>query len=380
MQLHGLTWQNPRGYDPLVAASKAWRKLHPDTQVEWEALPWIDFEHRLLASFAGEAKPYDLVMLDHPWVGTLVSQGYLVPWAELADEGYLGELARRVVPPSFDSYVWEGDLWALPVDAACHAGLVRRDLADSRALPGDWQDLKAWASSHRSADTFPLVLSISSVLGHCLFLALMQAQGTPPYLDSVNPRCDPQAAAHVLETIVELQGFTPPGSQHWGPWDIFTHMTSKDDIGYCPQIFGYVNYFDAESRRRLQIVPCPAFEGRDAAPILGGVGLAVSRRSEHQREAADYARFVMSEATQREIFPGHNGQPATASAWSDETLDASVDHFYSALLPEMQRSFVRPRYAGFHDIELKNAAVLQRLWDGEASITETVQALNSPCA
>ncbi len=379
MRLRGLTWQNPRGYDPLVATAGAWAEREPDVEVAWEALPWIDFEHRLIDSFEGRAEPYDLVMLDHPWVGTLSSRGWLRAWDELAEPDYLAELRGRVVAPSYESYVWGGRLWALPVDAACHAGLIRRDLVDAADLPREWRDIAAWAADYRSPTVrYPLVLSVSSVLGHCLFLALMQARGTPPYTEAERPRCDRDAAADVLEAIVDLLRFVPPESARWGPWDIYEHLTAHDDVAWSPQIFAYVNYFDAASPRRLKLVDCPSWSGHEATPILGGVGLAVSARSQHPDAAAAYARFTMSEPAQRDLFPHHRGQPAARSVWTDPHLNRPADGFYTDLLPQMRRSFVRPRYPGFHDLELRNADVLQRLWDGDATIPQTVAALHDP--
>jgi hypothetical protein len=62
----------------------------------------------------------------------------------------------------------------------------------------------------------------------------MRPLGKPAYTDPERPTCDPDAARYVLETITDLLAFTPPGSTHWGPWDIYAHMIAQDDIGYCP--------------------------------------------------------------------------------------------------------------------------------------------------
>ena len=379
MELTGLTWLNPRGVDPLVATAAAWHGQHPSVRIRWEAFPWIDFEHRLLDSLFGDGSAYDLVMIDHPWVGSLAARGGLRAWDELGDPLTLRTLQEQVVAPSYQSYLWDQRLWALPVDAACHSGLIRRDLLDPTDVPGDWAQLADWARDRRGRTCpFPLVLSLSSVLGHCLFLALMQALDRPPYIDPRQPRCDSDAATRVLETVVGLLPFVPPGSTSWGPWDIYERMTREDVTAYCPQIFGYVNYFDARARRRLRLIPCPRVEGHPPSPILGGVGLAVTARSPHPEAAAAYARFTMSLGAQRDLFPRHHGQPSRAEVWEDPALNHAVDHFYRDLRPQMAQAFIRPRYPGFHEIELRNARVLQELWDGRATVAQTVRALERP--
>lgn len=379
IKLYGLTWRNPRGYDPLVETAKIWQESNTDVQVIWEQLPWIDFEHRLLASFEGKAKPYDLVMLDHPWIGTLIQHNYLRSWNEMAGAAYVDEIRERVVAPSLETYELDGHLWALPIDAACHSGLIRRDLIDVDELPRDWSQMASWARDRSgSSRSYPLVLSVNSVLGNCLFLAMMETQGTPAYTDADHPTCDADAAAHVLEIILNLLKFTPPGSVDWGPWDIFEIMSSQDHVAYCPQIFGYANYFDSTKPRRFKLTPCPALDGRRAKPILGGVGLAVTQQCQAPEQAWAYARFVMSEKSQRDIFPAHNGQPATRTAWNDLEINAKVDQFYTEMLPMMRQGFIRPRYAGFHKIELLNAQILQRLWASDIKFKQAVACLSNP--
>ncbi|RMH11028.1 MAG: extracellular solute-binding protein [Gammaproteobacteria bacterium] len=379
MRLIGLTWQNPRGVDPLMAAARLWRELHPDVEVVWEALPWIEFEHRLLDAVTGKCKPYDMVMLDHPWVGTLVSHSYLRAWDSLVDQSYLDDLKRRVVPPSYDSYVWHDRLWALPVDAACHAGLIREDLLAIHDLPRDWSVLGEWAKQRFDPPrSYPLVLSINSVLGNCLFLALMNSLGTPAYTDPENPTCDPEAARKILVMLSELLTFVPPGSTTWGPWDIYEYMTTHDDVSYCPQIFGYVNYFNTAGNRKLRLAGCPTLWNKPPTPILGGVGLAVTQTCREVEAASAYAMYVMSESVQRRIFPSNSGQPADRSVWDDVKINDTVNGFYSDMSSLMEHSFIRPRYSGFHDIELRNADTLDRFWSGAASLDETVEALRSP--
>lgn len=379
--LRGITWQNPRGYDPLVAASVQWMAAHPGDQIEWFQQPWYQFEETILASLAAGDGRYDLIMFDHPWTGKLAEEKWLIPWDQLVTPDYLDALRARTIAPSMESYEWGEHLWALPLDAACHSALLRSDLIERSSLPQTWEDLEAWASNqHRPPYRYGLVLSLEGVLGSCLFLSLMAGLGHPAYHDEENPVCDRAAAEYVLTLLKRLIAFTPPGSTQWGPWDIYDHLCANDDVAYCPSIFAYVNYFESVSERgnALRLAKVPAFAGHDSGrAILGGVGLGIAHTCPDPGFAAEYGAFLMSEIIQHGVFPAHHGQPATLSAWTDPAINARVGDFYHDLRANMQHAYIRPRYAAFHQLELANGRALQAWWDDEAMLAETLQRLRS---
>ncbi len=65
-----MTWDHPRGYDPLVACNVVWR-ARSGVAVEWDRRSLQDFE-----SFPVEelARSYDLLVTDHPHVGLIAAQ------------------------------------------------------------------------------------------------------------------------------------------------------------------------------------------------------------------------------------------------------------------------------------------------------------------
>lgn len=374
--LRGLTWQNPRGYDPLVAAARSWTLAHP-VSIEWEQAPWYRFEERV---FGSETEHFDLVMFDHPWTGSLVQRRRLLPWDAILSQEYLRDLSARVIAPSFESYTRDGHLWGLPVDASCTAGLYRDDLVDGQLLPSTWEEVAAWARAyHHPPHRYGLVLCVQGALGNCLFLSMMASIDGCPYIDPEHPCCDRAAAEYVLATVRELLRFTPPGSTEWGPWDIYDHLTARDDVAYCPSIFAYVNYFFAKGRGdHLRLGPVPSSgNGKPGRPILGGVGLGITSVCKAGTEAADFGKFLVDDETQRTLIPGHNGQPAVMSAWIDGELNQRTHGFYRLLAPNMSTAYVRPTYDGFHNLELTGGSILQRFWAGHTTVSETLDALRA---
>ena len=86
--LKGMTWDHPRGYDPLAACSALWRE-RTGVAVTWERRSLQDFE-----SFPVDelARQYDLIVIDHPHVGQVTREGCLLPF----DPARLAEYRQRL--------------------------------------------------------------------------------------------------------------------------------------------------------------------------------------------------------------------------------------------------------------------------------------------
>lgn len=379
IKLTGITWENPRGYDPLVRASAIYQDQNPHIRVEWEQYPWYEFEKRILNDFANKTNVYDLIMFDHPWTGTISVKDWILPWDDYLPAGYFDELKNRVVAPSTESYFLNGKHWALPLDAASHCALYQKVPSLNYQLPNHWEDIKMWAIQMQKAgfDT-PLVLSIQGVLGSCLFLSMMAAYGKPAFSNPTQENIDIEAAKYILNLIKELQAFCPAGSSSWGPWDIYENFRANNQLLYSPSIFAYVNYVGEEnSGPNLYLSTTPSFRHNNLSrAILGGVGLGLTRTCKNVAEAVKYGTFLMSDEIQKDVFPTNNGQPALKAVWEDEMINRQFNYFYSCLKPNMENGYIRPRYSGFHEVELAIGETLQSWWDNESSVDKVIEKLN----
>jgi multiple sugar transport system substrate-binding protein len=64
--LRGITWNHPRGLDPLLAASDVYADLVTGVRVEWTTRSLSGFGEDPLIDLAAS---YDLLIIDHPFVG-----------------------------------------------------------------------------------------------------------------------------------------------------------------------------------------------------------------------------------------------------------------------------------------------------------------------
>ena len=134
-RLAGMTWNHPRGYDPMVACSALWQQK-TGVAVEWDKRSLQDFE-----SFPVEelARAYDLIVIDHPHVGQITAERCLAPLDVAGREVERAALASGSVGQSYPSYAWQGRQWAFPIDAASQVQAWRPDALD--APPARWSEV-----------------------------------------------------------------------------------------------------------------------------------------------------------------------------------------------------------------------------------------------
>jgi multiple sugar transport system substrate-binding protein len=323
VRLRGLCWDHERCVAPMRAAAAAWRERH-GIDVVWDARPLAAFNDQPVDELTDT---YDLVFVDHPFVGTAAELGCLVPFDELLGATELEALAAGAVGPSHASYAWDGHQWALATDAACQVSVVRDDLLDG-PVPVSWPEVLALA---RATGAVALPLYPSDLL--CAALTLHASSG-PPF--------DPRTGfrAEVLAQLAELIPHLHPASADANPPAILAAMRDGDEIAYIPLCFGYAGYSRPQAPgARLRFANIPGVTGS----ILGGAGLAVSAASPHREAAAAFAAWISGAAAQRAIVARNGGQPGSASAWDDPALDQLVGGFFTATRATMEGAWVRPR-------------------------------------
>jgi len=358
--LRGLTWNHPRGFDALVQASREFHERHPDVEVAWSARSLAEFEDVPLRELAPH---YDLVAIDHPFVGEAEAESSLVPLDELIGPEVLAEQAASSVGPSFASYTWNGRQWALAMDVAAQVSAWRSDLLDARGLDppvrlGDIADLAASLTDVAVAIPAKPTHLYSSLLSLCQLHAgptVRQADLSPSWWSAKG--LDPDVAVPALERLREILALALPESLELDPIDVLDRMSGTDTIAYVPLTFGYANYSrDGCVARAISFGNVPVGDDGPAG-LLGGVGIAVSASCREPEAAARFVVHVTSEACQRGAYFEGGGQPGHRRAWLDEDLNRATRGFFAATLPTLDNACVRPRLRTYPRFQ-KRAALL----------------------
>src|SRR6185436_4524150 len=142
--LNGITWGHSRGITPLLAASQRYSELHPGVEIQWKKRTLQEFADFPIEKLTEE---YDLLIIDHPWVGCAAATNCVLPLNEYLPREYLQDQAENSAGYSHYSYNYNNKQWALAIDAATPAASFRKDLLDKNniALPQTWKEVIALA-------------------------------------------------------------------------------------------------------------------------------------------------------------------------------------------------------------------------------------------
>ncbi len=378
VKLKGLTWDHPRGYAPLIAGAREYRQSHSHVEIAWDRRTLQEFGEAPIEQYANR---YDLIVIDHPFVGFASAHDVLVDLASYVTPAERELFARDSVGPSWDSYWYAGGLWALPIDAATQVACYRPDLLSKFmvALPKTFDEVLDLAAKTRARgrfvivpacaiDAISLVFTLSANLGHPI------AETAETFLES--------AVAHeVLDRLHALIAAAHPKSVNWNPIQVYDFMVSSSEAVYCPWAFGYSNYSRRGVSAMLKFVDVPAV-GRIgcAGTMLGGTGVAVTSSCAHRAEAIAYAKWLASIEHQRGTYFREGGQPASLSAWTDLADDAEANGFFSGTLATLRSAYVRPRFDGFVKFFEFAGIEVNRCLRGELSDQRLVDSLNAQFA
>lgn len=370
--LRGMTWNHSRAYPPLVAVSQRFEELYPDVKLHWEKRSLADFENYPVEELA---EKYDLIILDHPWTGFIIDSGVVHFAEDIYPAEMLDRLSKGSIGASYESYSMNGHQIALPVDGAAPIAAYRADaFAESGgAVPGTWREVVDLAQKGKVILAGSRLYTFLDFLMLCATIAEKESDLCQP--DLIAP-VDVQKEA--LESYRGLLSLCPPCIYEMDPIAVYEEM-SRDNTPYvyCPFIYGYVNYFrPGYGSNILSSAEVVTYRGRLLRTVLGGTGLAVSRKCTALPAAVAFSKYVMSEKIQNTIYPDAGGQPGLKSAWLSPEVNRGANNFYSATLKTMENAYTRPRYNGYYRLQNSGGAVLHEYLVTGSGLDKTIEELN----
>lgn len=328
IQLSGVTWDHPRAYDCLLAASDAFERR---TGV---AISWVK---RSLQAFADEpidvlARQHDLIVLDHPHVGQIAETDCLRPLPPLANA------ADASMGGSLESYAWKAQQWAYPIDASCQMAVTRENHPE--VLPQHWDDLLDSATVHRG-----LLTPLQPVDAFDAMLTLLAGRGDDHLSVDTQRFCSQSNGELALRILKALYRLGPSEAISWNPIKVLEMLSTQDDFVASPCLFGYVNYVKPGFRtHRLTYRNLPVFsDAPQRHSILGGAGLGISSTCKEPEAAEEFAAWLASMPIQSGLYVHNEGQPAHRGSWLLLRNDPDLQGFFNGAFDTMSTAWTRPR-------------------------------------
>lgn len=365
ISLRGMTWSDPRGYDPLVAAAQAYKAQHPDVTISWDKRSLQGFESTPVDELAAR---YDFIVVDHPHVGAVVAEDCLLPLDSFGDADALLKLEAETVGKSFHSYLYAGHQWALPIDAATQVQAIRPDKID-----GPVKHMREVATLARDGVVIwpmrpPHVLMT--------FFTLMGNLGTPCAVTK-GPLCDVKSGLYVLDFVQSIYQHLDPICAEIDPIVALDILAGDNRFTISPLAYLYAPYAGngyRENTLRYHDIPSLGQNG-PLGSALGGTGIAVSARTKHPDVCVDFALWVASAEVQKGLYAANNGQPGNAAAWGDCTVNATRGNAYASTRMTHEAAWLRPRHNGYMGFQEEASHILLEALNGKTSHVSALEAL-----
>ena len=368
-RLTGIGWDHPRGYDCFVASKAAFEAENPDIEIVWDKRSLKDFGDYPIEPLADR---YDIIVVDHPFVGTAHETGCLLDLKTVvpgAVEAALGDEVGK----SARSYAFAGGVYGLPTDAAAQVAAYRPDLLAEldRDVPRTLDDVLDVAQAARAKGRW-MAAPAGPTDSICMVMSYsVNLKGRDDDLYS-----DRATLSTVLDLLTELMALAHPKSTERNPIATLNAMAAGDEIVYVPLAFGYSNY--ARTGRSPPVLAAD-FAGPGPEPtagaLLGGAGCSLTRSCKDLEAAERYLTWLHTPKVMAGDYFAGGGQPGSRAAWLDEGVNAASNNFFRDTLKTLDNAYLRPRFHGFVPYFKAVGETVNHFLRGEGNKNETIDAI-----
>ena len=363
--LTGITWDHSRGFVPLAATAQRFEEINKNVRIHWQKRSLAEFGEFPVDKLAAE---YDLAIIDHPWAGYAVEKKCFINLAEAIEHNQYNELYRDAIGLSAESYLYEGNQVAMAIDAAAPIALYSPGKMSSKEIPSSWTDVLNAAKEKRA---------ISAGNPTSLLMEFYM------FCNRLNPDIfkddliDTDSMSEALEIIAEYFSWLDPICYQMNPIAIH-EILSRNDNKYCytPCEFGYSNYSrTGYAQTKLKATNLVTYKNMRLRTILGGAGIAISRKCQHPEIALSYLMYSISPRIQTSIYGANGGQPSSKQAWEDTELNALCNNFFLDTQQTLEESILRPRFSGYIGFQDNASIIIQKAIKGEIPIRNAVKKI-----
>jgi multiple sugar transport system substrate-binding protein len=368
--LNGITWGHSRGITPLLAYSQRFNELNPHVQVNWTKRSLQEFADYPIEKLT---EHYDLLIIDHPWVGCAAATECVLSLNKYLPEDYLADQQQNSVGHSHESYNYHGHQWALAIDAATPVASYRKDLlkANNTSIPKTWNDVIDLTKDGKVAVA---AIPIDILMNFYMFCI---AHGKEPFA-SDDEVVDEETGIKALHTMQELYFKIDKKLFSKNPIGIAELMSSTTKYWYCPFAYGYSNYQrNGYAKYLLNYTGLVEFNGKRLRSTLGGTGIAVSAFSKHHEVAIQFAKEIVSGSCQQTFYVEHGGQPGHKAAWLSEHANYLTNNYFSSTLQTHDESYMRPRYNGYLHFQDEAGTPIQQYLQKGGDEKQVLNAINA---
>lgn len=290
-------------------------------------------------------------------MGQADKNGLLLKLEKYITSDVLTTLEKQSLGRCFGAYRYNAHVYALPIDAAALVAAYRKDIMKEcgLSLPKTRDEIKSFYGKLPSGFSVAWALCPTDIW--CTFLSFCAQNTGAGFIN--NQQFDESVGSSVLDEIKFHLAFLHPESLNWNPIQILDRMGNEDEMIYSPYLFGYTNYSrPGYTKHVVNFTNSPIGVQENISTILGGVGLAVSAKSNFAAVAVKFVEFVAGAEIQEEIFTLNGGQPGNKLAWQNIKNNQLCNYFYYDTMSTIENAYIRPQHPGWNQFQEQGADLL----------------------
>ena len=340
--------------DQIQPVLDAFMDAHPDITVEYESVPFDDFNSVLAARLSNASDAIDVFDVDMPRTDAYVARGWLADLTET-----FPDLAESVDPGSLEAATVGEQLVTMPYQTSTNIMYYNVTLLEAAGLPlpsADpaerltWEEITEQARAAQEAGAQYGIIFDQIDRYYQLEPLAISAGGGPGATgeNNLEPDVTNEGWVKAFDWYGSLfaDGLSPRGVAVAETPEMFAAGQTAFYVG-GPWWGGmFVDNADLQ----FGVAPFPAFEGGEAATPTGGWSLGMNPQADEEKAAA-VATFMQFMG----VDDGGYAQYLTALAVPPSNLEGSGKFYDSEV-------FTDPRFAGVVDLmkdELANTATLR---------------------
>lgn len=362
----------PKEFELFQQLAKQFADAHEGIAVQVENVPAKEaYEKWKKASQMAEAP--DLMLLDNAWVHEFAALGFLQP----VDEFFSGEQQSQRFSAVMNQVKWNGYIWGVPKDIDPYILAWNKKAAaelKTNHSPETPEELAAWNKALLKPeegkygvyvdpnDTMGVLSLVSSLTG-----AWLQGEKLWP---------NEAEAQKTLESFLAPQEDVwtgkllaknyPLPDGNWSSWDLL----NQGKIGI---LVTTVSAFRQNAGEDVGIAALPAVGGKENGVWLKGRSFVISSRTQNAKLLIDWVKDMTMPETEIKFWNEARMLPAQIPSYALNPL--REDDYIQSYDWLIRQGKVLPASA---DVPKNMAALqneLQRLWKGESSVKQWVEAV-----
>jgi multiple sugar transport system substrate-binding protein len=327
-----------------------------------------------VAAFAAKSSAYDVVQVDSIFIKGYAKAGHIQPLDGLIPNDQLADYFSDVPPTFKDMYADQGKTFGLATIGNCQRFIYNDAHLKDAGLgaPATWDDLLKAAQKvvDPAKNRYGFVAGTERLAkAFSVWLPIYWANGGVLFDDKMKPIFNDQIGLDALTFLLELVKTMPTGGPAYTEADEVKAMASGlgalDPVAWIPD-----SITTADATTKTQLVSAVSPKGKTCqAPVMGGLGLTVSKYAQDAAAAAQYCAWFNSKGVQANLIVPHGGQPCRNSAWE---ANASAKPWFPAVAASLKVAKVRPQIPEWGDVDNAVGVQLSRAFSNEISPKEAL--------